>query len=235
MKLLLVVAFLVVSSGIAFADMIDDAEAKRRGVPVEQVIAERKAATQAAAATAATVPAATTAKSAQYIQVGAIRLKTNTPKEVLDYATLLQDQRTKRITDLRAGIEDWNKKPNSPDKTSVLSTSRKQLDAENKDPVGSPDPVKLLREGSIGVNGALITVVQVIDDNNMIVDEGSLTVWLVCPTKGMVDDLLTKLDGNFLWENTGTKTYATALGGSKTVPQLKRKSAIPDLVPYLVK
>lgn len=75
-------------------------------------------------------------------------------------------------------------------------------------------------------DGQDFTVTQVLDANSCLASiksgKGETTVvWLDQPTAGMIDGRTYATD-DAIYEVTGTTTYATAIGGSKTVFRLKR-------------
>jgi hypothetical protein len=87
-----------------------------------------------------------------------------------------------------------------------------------------------LKEGDHGVPDISVKVLQVIDADNMLVEfrdprtnDAGAVVWLKAPTKGIADGKFwdagqwKEVTGKETIAVTGTKTYKTASGASKTV------------------
>lgn len=129
---------------------------------------------------------------------------------------------------------------------------KKQLVAEAQEGV-SDIKLKLqqLREGTLQISGDLpgkpsvgdigriwtgVRVAQVIDKSHARVSYGGerdndTTVWISgTDTTDFADDATIKLD--YVWEVTGTKTYTTVLGSSKTIFVLEPFD-LKRLVPYI--
>lgn len=88
-----------------------------------------------------------------------------------------------------------------------------KLDAPNLE-VGQIGVVTVNREKPV-----MYEAVQVIDGENVVIKFSGRLHWLVAPTKGMVDGRSYSLDQ--IVEVKGTKTYKTAIGGTKTVLELE--------------
>jgi len=76
-----------------------------------------------------------------------------------------------------------------------------------------PHPPKVGRFGEWPFD---VEVIQVIDKDNMIGDWAGESVWMRTSTAGIVDGRTYRSKGK-AWKISGTKTYTTAIGGSKTV------------------
>lgn len=82
--------------------------------------------------------------------------------------------------------------------------------------IGRDDEISVGNTGQLYYN---LKILQVIDENNAICQFGTgghLAYWFVMPTKGMVDGQLYDMRGK-VFKVTGTRSYSTAIGGSKTV------------------
>lgn len=80
-----------------------------------------------------------------------------------------------------------------------------------------PDSLKVGMLGRLGnERGPYAFEIQtVVDKSNAIVKTGNSYLWLEIPTTGMVDGKRFTFNG--LMEVTGTRTYKTVIGGSKTI------------------
>ncbi|MBY0522898.1 MAG: hypothetical protein K2R98_05850 [Gemmataceae bacterium] len=110
------------------------------------------------------------------------------------------------------------------DRVDELNQSVKEL--ENTKVVLPKVQVSKLTEGKIAVIvGATDKpwtpeVNRIVDENNAVVKWGDKFYWVETPTKDMMEGK--KLELVNLYELSGTKTYKTTLGGTNTVPFLKR-------------
>lgn len=133
------------------------------------------------------------------------------------------------------------------DKNAAIDEVKKQIVAEKESAAEVDYPYLLVRNLSVGRIGRLafqledgpqvvssevgvpITVVQVVDDKNLIGRLGTEDnfVWLTTSTVGVVDDQKYAMIGRLV-EVVGTKQYTTVAGGTKTVFHLVERT-VKDL------
>lgn len=152
------------------------------------------------------------------------QLEQQTKDELESANQRLKDCRRGKITGTntksRAGLTFQDKEAKQKATEAAAATVAQLTDRLKEKPIiDLPLLGENLRVGNVG-RVFFIHLRQIVDAENALCDLGETLVWVSLPTAGLVDDSNLNVE-RYWWEATGTTTYQTVGGASKTIYTLR--------------